>query len=417
MPPSLENHVNGRILISGASVAGPALAYWLARFGFEPTVVERAPSIRDGGYAVDFRGAAMGVLGGMGVLDAVVREQTRIRTVSLVDRHNRRLADMPDGLTTGQVEIMRGDLNRILYDATRHDTEYAFGDSIESMTQRDNGVDVTFRSGAAQTFDLVIGADGLHSNVRALAFGNETNYISHLGCYVCIFATGNAFGLEREGAIYSEPGRVASLYSGRDPKAATAAFYFISPPLDYDRHDAAAQQRIVAERFRGMEWKVPSLLNAMRDARGFYFDSISQIKMPRWSNGRVALVGDAGYCSSPLSGMGTGMATVGSYILAGELAEAGGDFRAAFERYESRMRSYVDGCQKLADGASGWFIPDSKFKGRLMVAAYRLLPYTPWAGLMTSIPMKCANAIELKDYARLAPAIAKQRNAGAVTSS
>jgi 2-polyprenyl-6-methoxyphenol hydroxylase-like FAD-dependent oxidoreductase len=387
-----------KVLISGASIAGPALAYWLSRYGFVCTVVERAPALREGGYAVDFRGASVEVLVRMGLLEAVKEAQTHMGTVSLVDQANRRLVDLPAGLTTGQVEIMRGDLTRILYEATRHDVEYVFDESIVSLLETDEGVNVSFKNGRPRTFDLVVGADGLHSNVRALVFGEESQFLRHLDCYVSIFTVPNYLKLDHAGRFYGLPGRVAGVFSAPHNSEATASFYFLSGPLVYDRYDVEQQKRIVAERFKDVEWEVPRLLEAMGAASDFYFDSISQIKMERWSKGRVVLVGDAGYCGSPLSGMGTGMAMVGAYVLAGELREADGDCRRAFVRYEDGMRSYVEGCQKLAEGASDWFIPRTRFRGWLLVQMHRLLPYTPWKNLMTDVPLKAANGIVLREY-------------------
>ncbi len=391
-------HKNRTILISGGSVAGPSLAYWLHRYGFRVTVVERAPTLREGGYAVDFRGAAMGVLERMEILSEVQRMQTHMGVVSIVDSANKRLTSLPDGFTTGQLEIMRGDLTRILYEATCQDTEYIFNDSISSLAESEEGVFVTFKRGQPRTFDLVVGADGLHSNVRALAFGDESQFIRHLGCYVSIFTTDNHLNLHHAGSLYSVPKKVAGIFSSRSNTEATVSFYFSSPPLEYDRYDVAEQKQILIDTFAGMGWEVPRLLESMRDAPDFYFDSISQIKMECWSKGRVVLLGDAGYCGSPLSGMGTGMAVVGAYILAGELHEAAGDHRVAFCSYERLMRAYVEGCQKLANGAPEWFIPRSRFRGWLLIQMYRLLPYTPWRNFIVNIPMKAANGIKLKDY-------------------
>jgi 2-polyprenyl-6-methoxyphenol hydroxylase-like FAD-dependent oxidoreductase len=387
-----------KVLISGASIAGPALAYWLSRYGFACTVVERAPALREGGYAVDFRGASVEVLVRMGLLEAVKEAQTHMGTVSLVDRANRRLADLPAGLTTGQVEIMRGDLTRILYEATRNDVEYIFDESIAGISETEEGVDVSFKNGRPRTFDLVVGADGLHSNVRALAFGDESQFLRHLGHYVSIFTMPNYMKLDHAGRFYGLPGRVVGVFSARHNSEATASFYFSSPALEYDRYDVGQQKRIVAERFKDVDWEVPRLLGAMKDAPDFYFDSISQIRMERWSKGRIVLLGDAGYCGSPLSGMGTGMAMVGAYVLAGELKDTGGDYGAAFARYEDGMRSYVEGCQKLAEGASDWFIPKTRFRSWLLVQMHRLLPYTPWKDLMTDVPLKAANGIVLGEY-------------------
>jgi len=388
---------NRNVLISGASVAGPALALWLSRYGFRPTIVERAPAVRPGGYAVDFRGASMRVLEKMGLVADVERMQTRTGAITIVDSANKKIASMPDGFTSGELEIMRGDLAGVFYEATRHDAEYIFDDSITSLTEGEAGVEVTFSREPPRTFDLVIGADGLHSKVRSLVFGDEARFIHHLGYHVAIFTTPNHMNLDRSGVYYGTLGKKVGIFSARENREAKASFFFSSPPLNYDRRDVAAQKDILRERFAQEGWEVPRLLKMMDEAPDFYFDSISQIKMDRWSEGRTALLGDAAYCSSPLSGMGTGMAVVGAYILAGELHEANGDYTVAFARYEAQMRDYVGRCQKLAEGAD-WFIPQTRLKQWLSTQLFRILPHTPWKNMMLEMALKTANSVNPKNY-------------------
>lgn len=385
---------NRNILISGASVAGPALALLLSRSGFRVTIVERAPGIRLGGYAVDFRGASMLVLERMGILADVQSVQTRTGAISIVDSFNKKIASMPDGFTSGELEIMRGDLAEVLYEATRHEVEYIFDDSIKTLTETVVGIEVTFDRSGPRTFDLVVGADGLHSNVRALAFGQESRFVHPLGYYISIFTTPNFMNLDHSGLFYGMVGKKVGIFSARQT---TASFYFASPPLEYDRRDVLKQKAILRERFAGEAWEVSRLLKMMDEAPDFYFDSISQIKMDRWSSGRSALLGDAAWCPSPLSGMGTGMAVVGAYILAGELKEANGDYIMAFDRYESLMRDYTVRCQNMVDGAD-WFVPRTRWKLWMSTQMWRVLPYTPWKNMMIEIPLKVANSISLKDY-------------------
>ena len=218
---------NRNILISGASVAGPALAYWLHRYGFRPTVVERAPKLRGGGYAVDFRGAVhLSVLAKMGLLDQIRAAQTYLSATTYVDADDRPVASMPAEIFAGDVEILRGDLGRILYQATRDGTEYLFGDSVTSLRQDGNGVHVTFDRAAPRTFDLAIGADGLHSAVRRLAFGSQPDPVRDLGLYVSIFSVANSLGLDHAGLLHSMPGRTAAVFSTRDASRAVAQFFF-----------------------------------------------------------------------------------------------------------------------------------------------------------------------------------------------
>ncbi len=388
---------NKNILISGASVAGPALAYWLSRYGFNPTVVERAPTVRPGGYAVDFRGAAMKALERMGIIGEIRKFETRTGAITIVDKTNRKIASMPDGFTSGELEIMRGDLAGVLYAATHDRAEYIFEDSILGIREDEYGAEVRFSRSGPRRFDLVVGADGLHSNVRALAFGEESRFIHHLGYYVAIFTTPNFMNLDHSALYYGTLGKKVGIFSARENTEAKASFFFASDPLEYDRRDIVRQKQFLADKFAGEQWQVPSLLRMMEDAPDFYFDSVSQIRMERWSAGRSVLLGDAAHCASPLSGMGTSMAIVGAYILAGELKESNGDYTAAFAHYETHMRDFVAQCQKLVEGAD-WFVPRTRFKLWLSQQMWKILPYTPWKNMMIEVPLKIANSITLKDY-------------------
>ncbi|WP_242908176.1 FAD-dependent monooxygenase [Actinomadura terrae] len=403
------------ILISGASVAGPALAYWLHRHGFTPTIVERAETLRDGGHAVDFRGEAhLSVLNKMGILKEIERAATGMGPVSYVNTHGKVQARIPTDLFSGDIEILRGDLARILYDATRHDTEYLFGDSITSITEDPGGVDVTFEHAAPRRFDLVVGADGLHSGVRRLAFGPEEQFVRHLGLYLAICTTPNHLGLDHAGLGYRTADKLVMVYSARHNTEARALFYFGSPQLDVDRHDTAAQRAILTERFAGSGWETDRILDWAREAPDFYFDAVAQVRMDAWTRGRVALLGDAAWCPSPLTGMGTGLAIVGAYVLAGELAAAHDDHpsahtdhssahtdhRAAFAGYEAILREYVARCQKIGDGVAKMMVPSSRVAAALLNRYYALIPYLPGKKLMAKMARRTAESVNLHNYPR-----------------
>ena len=386
------------VLISGASVAGPALAYWLQRYGYETTVVERAPAPRPGGYAVDFRGASMTVLERMGILSAVRERATRMGAMTYVKESGKVAATTSVEAFSGELEILRGDLVDILYDLTRDTTEYIFDDTITELTQDDAGVDVVFESGTTRHFDLVVGADGLHSNVRRLAFGPESSYVHDLGYYASVCTVENHLGLDHTGQILNVPGKTVGTYSARNNTEAKALFYFASSDLTYDRRNVGAQKAIVEEQFKDLGWEVPTLLEGMRTAPDFYFDSISQIKLDSYSRGRVSLCGDAGYCASPLSGMGTSLAIVGAYVLAGELHAAGGDHLRAFAKYDLRMKDFVAACQQQAVDGAKWFVPASKWFTWLRNLTFRMMPYLPWRNVIREMSLKVGNAIDLPTY-------------------
>lgn len=389
---------NKRILISGASIAGPALAFWLHRYGFEPTVIERAPGIRPGGYAVDFRGTAMQVLQKMDIVDDIKQFETRAGKITIVDKNNQKLASMPDGYTSGELEILRGDLANVLYRATKQDTEYIFDDSITKIEQTSKGAEVSFNRSDPRHFDLVIGADGLHSNVRSLVFGSEADFMHHLGIYFAICTIPNFMQLkDMAGLYYGSLGKRVGVFSARHDTAASASFYFASPAFKYDYRDIQKQKQLIHERFAAEAWQVPQMLHYMDEADDFYFDSVSQIRMDRWSAGRVALLGDAAGCASPMSGMGTSMAVVGAYLLASELKQANGDHAVAFAAYEKKMRPFVTAAQKMAEGAS-WFVPTTRLKNWLSLQIWKILPHTPWKNMMIEMPLKVANTVKLEAY-------------------
>ncbi|MGV9348046.1 FAD-dependent monooxygenase [Streptomyces spiralis] len=387
------------VLVSGASVAGPALALNLARYGARVTVVEKAPALRGGGFAVDFRGHVhRKVLKDMGIWDEIHARQTHMGRQTVVDADGTARVDLPAEMMSGDVEIFRGELARIMYERTADRVEYVFGDSVATLTDTDDGVEVTFERGAPRRFDLVVGADGLHSNTRRLVFGDESRHLRFFDHYVAGFAVPNHLGLDRTGRLYSEPGRAVVIgnYDG-DPDRAGALLVFRSEELTYDRRDVAAQKRILAGRFAGMGWETPRVLDALEKTDDLYFDAIAQIHVDRLTKGRVALLGDAGY-GATMGGMGTGVAIVGAYVLAGELALAGGDHRTAFAAYEGRVRDFAKGCQKISGNAGPFFAPPTERRIRSRDRMYRLLGSRMLSGFFKRLTERAATAIELRDY-------------------
>ena len=343
-----------RVLVSGASIAGPALAHWLRRRGAEVTVVERAPELRPGGQAVDARGVAKEVIRRMG-LDAAVRAaRTDTAGAHIVDVAGNvletfRAEDHGGDGFIAEIEILRGDLSRVLHDDTRDGVEYLFGDRIAQLTQDADGVDVAFEGGDRRRFDLVIGADGLHSALRAIVFGPHDRFVRHLGRAMAFYTVPNEFGLDRWLIDYQESGtgRSAGLRPIQDATRAMAMFSFLAADQDIDYRDVAAQKLLLRERTAELGWLTPRILAHLDDTPDFYLDQVAQVVMDRWSSGRVGLLGDAAFCSSPLSGAGTGLALVGAYVLAGELAAAGWDPKAGFAAYERRMRPFVEANQEI----------------------------------------------------------------------
>lgn len=343
---------DARVLVAGASIAGPALAHWLRRRGAEVTVVERTPGLRPGGQAVDARGVAKEAIRRMG-LDAAVRAaRTDTAGAYTVDADGNVLEtyradeDGGDGYIA-EIEILRGDLSQVLYDDTRDGVEYVFGDRIAGLVQDADGVDVTFAGGDRRRFDLVVGADGLHSALRAMVFGPRERFVRHLGLVLAFYSVPNEFGLDRWVLEYKEPGRSALLRPIQDATRAMAMFSFAAAEFDVDHRDIEAQKRLLREQVTGLGWLTPRLLAHLDDTPDFYLDQVAQVVMDRWSSGRVGLLGDAAFSASPMSGAGTGLALVGAYLLAGELAGSGWDAEAGFAAYERQMRPYVEANQEI----------------------------------------------------------------------
>jgi 2-polyprenyl-6-methoxyphenol hydroxylase-like FAD-dependent oxidoreductase len=339
--------VNERILISGASIAGLALAHWLGRHGFQPTVVESAAALRADGNGVDVRGHAGQVAERMGIMPRVRGLAADVRGIKFVDAAGRPVArvDMRD-LDPSSVEILRGDLVTLLREVTG--AEILFGDSVRRLEQDDDGVTVTFEKAPARRFDLVVGADGMHSQVRRLAFGPEREFIRHKGVYFAFANADAALGEDRSVTMFNTPGRMAGIYRSGNHAQAKAYLAFRSAPLDYDYQDPTAGKRLVSDAFSDQTfWRTGELLDSALADPGFYFDACAQVHMTSWSAGRVVLVGDAAWCPSPASGAGAELALVGAYRLAGELAAAGGDHQLAFTRYDAALRPLVAARQQI----------------------------------------------------------------------
>jgi 2-polyprenyl-6-methoxyphenol hydroxylase-like FAD-dependent oxidoreductase len=334
------------VLISGCSIAGPALAYWLREHGFVPTIVERSPAPRPGGQAIDVRGKALEVLKRMGLLDAARALRTTLKGVSVQDRDGNETWRSEDMTLTGgrfdanDIEILRDDLAAILVRAM-HGAEILYGDSISALTEEPDGIGIEFCNGGKRRFDLLVGADGLHSNVRELAFGNERRFLHEIGMGVAVFTIPNYLGLSDWQIAHRNAEGGYAVYTARENRELRVALGFAANTVDECRGDIGAQKMLVARRTAEFGWEVPRFIQEMGNSADFYFGVMAQVKMDRWSKGRVALVGDAAYCPSPDSGQGTSLALVGAYILATELANNRADYAAAFTNYEARMRPYV----------------------------------------------------------------------------
>ena len=340
-------------LISGASIAGPVLAYWLSEAGWEVTVVERAARLRTSGYPVDVRGTAVDIVRRMGLYDEMAAQRYRHVPVQLLAPRGRRLCTLDYGnllgsSASGDVELTRGALSEILYTATAERVDYVFGDAIAALSQAEVGVDVTFDHRRPQAFDVVVGADGIHSNVRALAFGEESRYVHHLGLYAAVWDLPTTMFDPGDGFFYSHPGRTVVVERPSDGAAARAFLAFVHPaPGTVETHDTDSVLYTLRRAFADDGWRTSEVIDTLPAADDVYFDTVSQVRMDRWFSRHIALVGDTAYAPAFLSGQGTSLAIAGAYILASELV-AHDRPQVAFAAYQRRLRDYVTSNQGLA---------------------------------------------------------------------
>lgn len=393
-----------RVLISGAGIAGPTLAYWLAQYGWIPTIVEVAPRLRTGGYIIDFWGAGFDIAGRMGLLPELKRKGYHVREVRAVDETGKRIAGFAtesiEEATQGKfVSIARSDLAATIFSALEGKVESIFGDSIAHLEQTDEVVRVGFTRGGEREFDLVVGADGLHSRTREIGFDAESRYEKYLGYKVAAFQV-EGYGARDELAyvMYTQVGQQAARFSLREDRT---MFLFIFRDEEYEfPGDIDGQKSVLRRRFGGAGWECPEILNALDRCGDLYFDRVSQIRMGEnfapWSKGRVALLGDAAFCVSLLAGQGSALAMVAAYILAGELHRAGGDYLGAFANYQRLFGPFVLGKQQAALGMAGFFAPRSRARMWMRNRVMNLMS-VPWVANM-AMGRGLIDKIELPDY-------------------
>ncbi|MEU4560507.1 FAD-dependent monooxygenase [Actinoplanes sp. NPDC023936] len=370
-------------LISGASIAGPVLAYWLRRYGWRVTVVERSPALRagDGGHAVDLFGPAVEVIERMGLRDRVHAARTRNDTITLFRRHGRApvtvaTADLSTGISARHVEIPRGALAGLLHDATRDDVDYRFDTVIERL----DGTHALLSDGSSVTADLVVGADGLHSGVRRLSFGPESRYRRFLGAYLAVYSLPDVLGTGPTVATFTAPRRVVAVYPTASPGRSRALLLVRSPQvISCDHRDPRTQKSLARELVEdAFDPRLTPVLAHLDTADDFYFDEIAQIRMDHWSHGHVTLVGDAGYGPGPAVGGGTSLAVAGAYVLAAELgAGSSTGVPAALARYQAALSEPVRRAHRFGRAVLGSIVPRSHAHVWLTAQTMRALPHLP----------------------------------------
>jgi 2-polyprenyl-6-methoxyphenol hydroxylase-like FAD-dependent oxidoreductase len=391
-----------KILIAGAGIAGPTLAWWLLRYGFTATLVETAPALHTGGYVIDFWGAGFDIADRMGLLPELRRKGYMVREVRVVNRSGRRVSGFPASAFSRMtqdrfVSLPRGDLAATLFAALEGRVETIFGDRIDRLEQTAGGVSVTFAHAGTRSFDLVIGADGLHSGLRQLVFGEEARFETYLGFKAAAFAVSGY--QPRDELVYvmlPQVGRQVARFSMRDDRT-----MFLFTFRDDDPALPATlpeQKALLCRRFGDAGWECPRILDCLDACSDLYFDRVSQIRMPQqqWSRGRVALVGDAASCVSLLAGQGSALAMVAAYILAGELSRARGDYALAFAQYQSRFAPLIVEKQKAALRFADMFAPKSNFSIFLRNQVMQLMAI-PWIANL-AVGRDLADRIDLSGY-------------------
>jgi len=389
------------LLISGAGIAGPTAAYWLYRYGFKTTIVERASELRLGGQNVDVRGAGRIVTRRMGIEDTIRAATTGERGLRFIDQDGSSVAEFPVSKSesrgfTAELEILRGDLARILYDQTSNSSEYLFGERIVAINDGPDAVTVKFQSGLERAFSLVIIADGVHSPTRELVFPGATE-VRELGLTMA-YLTIPRLPSDTNWALWQNaPGGRAILLRPDNAGTMRASLSFLAPASGHERASTAEQRRLLRDKFRDAGCLAPRILDAMEHTPELYMDAIGQIKAPHWSRGRVVLLGDAGYCPSPISGMGTSLAFVGAYVLAGELARSN-EYRQAFANYERILRPYVAKAQQLPPGSPRLAHPKTKLGIQLFHHMLRFASHPTVTAIGRRLSKPKAEQVSLPEY-------------------
>lgn len=350
-----------QVLISGASIAGLSLAYWLNRFGYEVSIVEISSGLRRGGSPVDVRGDALNVVKEMGIMEKI-REKKFIHTDEIVNARNETLVTFEINAQTeylGDIEIHRDDLVDILYqNIPENEIEFLFNNSVVQLFEHEDNVKVAFKNGENRTFDFVFGTDGTHSAVRKLVFGREEQYSRFFGAY---FAFAKAPDIKPNkpdaGVMYREPGKLAMIYPFKNE--VNAGVVFRSPKLNYDYRDKEQHRQILKHNFKNGSWRIPEILDAMLHSDDLYFDEVCQIHMQTWTKGHVALVGDAAHTTGFPTGMGTSLAIQGATLLAKEL-NTNDDYNTAFAKYNEVYKPYVESVQTRIVRGLNWLVPDTE---------------------------------------------------------
>lgn len=356
---------NKKVLIAGASFAGLTTAYWLNKMGCKVTVVEIGSHLKMGGTPVDIKDQTIDITKRMGLFEQIKANRIRpekweFKNADDVTEHSVLLEKLPDN----EFEIERDLLLNMLFDLVKEDIEFMFKNSIMVLNETKNNIQATFKDGSQQVYDLVFGCDGIHSSVRKIWFGKETEYAHFLGQYFAIAIANKLLVEEGTYQLFAEPNKGVALYA-YNHKTDIIFTFRSGTEISYDFRNQEQQKKLILEQFGSVGWRTKELLKELINSKSFYFDKFCQIKMPLWTKGRVALVGDAAYCASPSAGMGGSLAIIGATALADAFEKYNGNFELAFEAYNKDLRPFIEEIQTGAVEMLDKLLPRTEEEVRL----------------------------------------------------
>ncbi|GAB3801061.1 FAD-dependent monooxygenase [Spirosoma humi] len=358
----MESFKEKKVLVSGASIAGLSTAYWMNRLGYKVTVIEMANEPRTNGAAVDLRGDTIAIVKRMGIFDQLKSHRLYVEKIEFKNADDRTegsilLTNEGDELPDNEIEIERDKFVGVLYTQLKNDVDFIFNNSITDLNETNDDINVTFKDGSQHAFHLVFGCDGIHSGVRKIWFGHETEYNHFLEAYFSLTIVNKLLIKEKTMQLYNVPGK-AIMLNAYNNKTDVIFCFHTEKEIPYDYRDTEQQRKIILAQFAGQGWRTAELLDEVQQSGKFYFDKFCQIKMPLWTKGRVALVGDAAYCASPAAGMGGSLAMNGAAAVADALQKHNGNFELAFPDYDKQLRPFIEDVQATAElNARESFIP------------------------------------------------------------
>lgn len=350
-----------KVLISGASFAGLSTAWWMNKMGYNVTVVEIGAHLKKGGTPVDIKESTVDIVKRMGLFEQIKAnrlclESTEFKNAGDVTESIRILRQPGEELPDDEFEIERDTLLNMLFDAVKEDVEFIFSNSITDLIETGNNIEVIFKDGSQRAYDLVFGCDGIHSAIRKIWFGHEENYSHFLGQYFSITIVNKLLIKQNTLQLYGEPNKGVML-NAYNNKTDIVLSFRSEEEIPYNYRDEAQQKKIILSQFEGVGWRAGELLKEVMAAKTFYFDKFCQIKMSSWTKGRVALVGDAGYCASPAAGMGGSLAIIGATALADAFAKHDDDYESAFDDYNKALRPFIEKVQTAAKTTLEFLLP------------------------------------------------------------